>query len=68
VNQIACPFCGQDWLRHYQIKGGSTPFWLCQECESLWPEGRAFDEVATDLSGYLPQFSRADVWDAIEQV
>jgi len=44
-------------------------FWLCQECESLWPDGQSLTEDTENyLSEYLPQFSQTEVWEAIEQM
>jgi hypothetical protein len=69
LDQTACPHCGQDWLRHYRLKDGSESFWLCPECESLWTEGQSLTEDTENyLSDHLPQFSRANVWDALEQI
>lgn len=69
MEKNACPHCGQDWLQRFRVKGEQEIFWLCAECESVWPEGQDLT-IDTDeyLSEFLSKFSREEVWSEIEKV
>ena len=36
-DQVACPRCGQDWLRHVRLVHLSLDAIFCPECDALWP-------------------------------
>ena len=36
TNNVACPRCGQDWLRHVRLVALSLDAIFCPECEALW--------------------------------
>jgi hypothetical protein len=69
LDKIACPYCGQDWLYWYRVKGEAETFLLCKECESVWlREQPVTEDAELNLSTHLPRFSAEDVWDQIEQL
>lgn len=69
MEKIACPHCGQDWLQRYRAKGDEKTFWLCADCESVWPEGQDLtDDTDHYLSEFLPRYARDEVWHNIEKV
>jgi hypothetical protein len=68
VRKIACPVCGQDWLRWYRVKDDGLTFLLCPECDSVWLPGQDPSPTARqDLSELLgcPQVHGTE-WDLIE--
>jgi len=69
MQEIACPHCGQDWIRKYRRKDDGSHFFMCPECESLWlREENLKEETELYLSEYLYQYEAATVWNAIEEI
>lgn len=63
--RIVCNFCGQDWLKRYQIRADGRKFLLCEECDSIWLPG---DDTSASPRNSLDDLlaSGADVWELIE--
>ncbi|MGK5532875.1 hypothetical protein [Streptomyces sp. URMC 129] len=69
MERVACPHCGQDWLRLYRRNDTQQTFWLCPECESLWLPS---DDLQEDTELYLSEFinpaERGTAWMLISEV
>jgi len=51
ANKVACPRCGQDWLRVVLLKHLDATAVMCRECDALWagrpPRNDNFDDYET---------------------
>jgi hypothetical protein len=51
IEKVACPRCGQDWLRVVLLRKLEATAVMCPECDALWagqaPRGDNFDDYET---------------------
>jgi hypothetical protein len=53
TDRVVCNNCEQDWLRLYRIRGVEVKFYLCLECESVWPTSA---DLSVPTEHYLSEF------------
>jgi len=58
-SQVACPRCGQDWLRRARLIALKREAILCPECEALWLDAEAIGaETWVDYGTFMREAGR----------
>jgi hypothetical protein len=64
--RVWCPYCRQGWV-HRKRANGVDPFWVCEECESVWLTADVGPQADTALIDHLQQVgSTARYWTDLE--
>jgi len=59
-NKVACPRCGQDWLRIVRLNYLEQTAVLCQECDALWAGRPPRNDNFEDYETYMRRHFRAN--------
>jgi len=66
---IACPYCHQDYVWEVSISDLSGPFFMCFECDTVWPaSGGISDQKGQNYSDFMAQRGRTPDWNTITKI
>jgi uncharacterized Zn finger protein len=69
MSRIACPRCGQDWVRRAVIKPLKEEIVICPECDAFWrPDQPISKDNFSDYGTYIESKGYTDGWDLLQIV
>jgi len=67
--KIACPGCGQGWVRHVRVRVLKRDLYVCEECETTWLSEQGIGvSTPTNFMSFMEEHGLKDTWNEVEQL